>query len=158
MKIAFISPIDSVNKDRIAFAAGANSGDPAGSIIIEHAGRCRRNLGETRRSEETRARNDDEHDDEDHDDGGGDGEAAGRGRSAPGKIFAPGGKLVSERLRSMTEDERVRTAQQERSAERERKRDRGRMENWIERDGETETERKRCRVRNEEGGCFASVT
>ena len=27
---------------------------------------------------------------------------------APGKIFAPGGKLVSERLRSMTEDERVR--------------------------------------------------
>lgn len=25
---------------------------------------------------------------------------------APGKIFAPGGKLVSERLRSMTEDER----------------------------------------------------
>lgn len=26
----------------------------------------------------------------------------------PGKIFAPGGKLVSERLRSMTEDERVR--------------------------------------------------
>lgn len=55
MKIVFTSPIDSVNKDRIAFAAGANSDDPAGSIIIEHAGR--RNLGETRRSEEIRTRN-----------------------------------------------------------------------------------------------------
>lgn len=155
MKIAFISPIDSVNKDRIAFAAGANSDDPAGSIIIEHAGRCRRNLGETRRSEETRARNDDDHDDEDHDDGGGDGEAAGRGRSAPGKIFAPGGKLVSERLRSMTEDERVRTAQQERSAERERKRD---EEGWKIGSREIERPRENGRVRNEEGGCFASVT
>lgn len=44
----------------------------------------------------------------DDDDDDGNGGATGRGRNAPGKIFAPGGKLVSERLRSMTEDERVR--------------------------------------------------
>lgn len=101
---------------------------------------------------------DDDHDeDHDDDDGGGDGEAAGRGRSAPGKIFAPGGKLVSERLRSMTEDERVRTAQQERSAEWERKRG---EEGWKIGSRKIERPRRRenGRVRNEEGGCFASVT
>lgn len=170
MKIVLISPIDSVNKDRVAFAAGPRAPTAliplarlSSSTQVGARGISEKQEGAKKQEQETDY--DDDYDDEDYgDDGGGgdDGEDAGRGRSAPGKIFAPGGKLVSERLRSMTEDERVRTAQQERSAERERER-RRRIENWIKR--ETEGKRKKDRdgekngrVRNKEGGCFASVT
>lgn len=132
MKIVLISPIDSVNKDRVAFAAGPRA--PTALISLARLSSSTQvgareilEKQETVKKQEQETDYDDDYDDEDYgDDGGGgddDGEDAGRGRSASGKIFAPGGKLVSERLRSMTEDERVRTAQQERSAERERERD-----------------------------------
>lgn len=122
MKIVFISLIDSANKDCIAFASRPTA--PTAMISLARLSSSTQvgARGILEKQEEAKKQEQetdyDDDDDEVHgdDDGGGDGEAAGRGRSAPGKIFAPGGKLVSERLRSMTEDERIRTAQQERSA------------------------------------------
>lgn len=110
--MAFTSLIDSVNKDRVALAVGAVGPAAAAPLLrlsssmqIDAKGIS---LRETR-SEETRAKSKLWRDDytNDDDDDNGNGGATGRGRNAPGKIFAPGGKLVSERLRSMTEDERA---------------------------------------------------
>lgn len=117
MKMAFISLIDSVNKDHVALVAGSMAPATAAPLVrlssSMQVNAEEISLEETR-SEETRAKSKLWRVGYDNDDGNGG--ATGRGRNAPGKIFAPGGKLVSERLRSMTEDERVRTVKRERDS------------------------------------------